>query len=519
MKLTRISITNLLGIEALETTIHPEGAIATGGNAAGKTSFIKAVRAALEAAGVDSSAIRIGADKSEIILDTDAAVKIRRGITSSGSSLTVTNKDGDKWARPQTRLTELVGATLDPLAFYLASPNERRKQILAAMPVTVTTEDLKRWTGADYDVTEGRHGLEVIASVRKDYYDERTEANRTVKAAEAAHKAADEEFGRLVTPDLAGVEVPSAGEEDKPVLEAEQRKRELEQRQRVAEEQAEQAKGTRQRIATLRDQASTKERNARPAVPAEDMRRADVEQRDACDEVSRLKDELAQAELRKRRADERLADLSTQNESHLEWMAAAGKLRAQADDLETTLAETSIEAPAPADLEAAEAGIVEARRHAELVGRARAAHNAAVEAASLGDELAKAKKHAADLDAIVQRLTTEAPAEVAKRSQAISGLSFGDKGITLDGKAIDNLSGAEQLRFAVDLAKRASKAKILVVDGLERLDKTRLREFVSYATADGFQLLATLVTDGPLHIVEPSRITLVGPDQATEVRS
>jgi hypothetical protein len=506
MKLTRISITNLLGIAALETAIHPDGAIATGGNAAGKTSFIKAVRAALESAGVDSSAIRIGSERSEILLDTDAALRIRRGITHTGSSLTVTNKDGDRWSKPQTRLTELVGATLDPLAFYLASPDERRKQILTAMPVTVTTEDLKRWTGDDWDVKEGRHGLEVIAEVRKDYYEARTEANRVVKAAEAACKAALGDADLLATPDLADIVVPPAGEEDKTVLEAEQRKRELEQQQRAAVEHEKRTEGTRARIAAIRDEAETLANSQVKQPTPESLQETESAIEAVKLEYAETKRKLGQLEARWQTLTAQKQEWIRSNEVFTRVASEWATKKKQAEALEASLAETAIVQPTAEEFASADAAITEAKRHADLIQRARAAKDARGRSTMRAADLADAEEKAAKLDTIVQRLTTDAPAEVAKRSQAIPGLSFSDKGITLDGKAIDNLSGAEQLRFAVDLAKRASKAKILVVDGLERLDRTRLREFVSYATAGGFQLLATLVTDGPLHIVEPSKI-------------
>ena len=62
------------------------------------------------------------------------------------------------------------------------------------------------------------------------------------------------------------------------------------------------------------------------------------------------------------------------------------------------------------------------------------------------------------------------------------------------------------MRFAVRLAKRANaKSKILIVDGLERLDAVHGVEFVKEATTDGWQLFATRVADGELVVeaIEP----------------
>jgi hypothetical protein len=73
--------------------------------------------------------------------------------------------------------------------------------------------------------------------------------------------------------------------------------------------------------------------------------------------------------------------------------------------------------------------------------------------------------------------------------------------VTLDGVALSDLSGAEQMRFSIDLSKRLNPvAGILIVDGLERLDDDALDAFVEMATADGHQLIGTRVSRGELVI-------------------
>ncbi len=145
IKLTGIRLENFGCFELFEAAFGPGANIIMGDIAKGKTTLLKGIRAALESVGVDQSAIRLGADKANVMVNLQAlneALKVRRSVTASGSTLAVTNDKGDKWSRPQTRLADMLGATLDPLAFYLAKPEERRRQILSAMPVAVTAEDL-----------------------------------------------------------------------------------------------------------------------------------------------------------------------------------------------------------------------------------------------------------------------------------------------------------------------------------------------------------------------------------------
>lgn len=517
MKITRLRISNFLGVEHLDATIPPAGAIATGSNAVGKTTVLKAIHAALAAQGIGPEAVRLGADRAEILLDMDA-VTVRRAISSNGNSLTVTTAEGDRWAKPQTRLTNLLGATLDPLAFYLASPAERRKLILAAMPVEVTAEDLQRWTGEEWTPKAGMHGLEVVADVRKHYYDMRAEANKVAKAAVQAAQDAAAKAAALARPELEDVRVPDIGDEDAEVRAAELHRESIVSRRKAAEEQTKRSEGTRARIAELRRKADDKENNARPTVPVELREQVVLEWRAAGDEVVRLEDLLVEAKEKHHRLSQKLDDIASQDEQHAMAMSEAAKLRAQSDDLEQSLASVAVTAPTDAEIAAANETLAGYRDRAKLVKEARVARSAQLEAIGADALADKSQRDADALGDIVSRLTTEAPTELATRSQLIPGLVLTEDSITLDGRALDNLSGAEQLRFAVDLAKRLSKAKIIVVDGLERLDATRMREFVAYATAEGWQLIGSRVTEGELVLeaIEPSRVTieLVAPEAA-----
>lgn len=513
MKITKLTIKDFCGIAHLEADIPPDGAIAKGGNARGKTTVLRAIHAALAAQGVGPEAIRIGAERAEIMVDLDA-LRVRRAITAKGNTLTVTNAQGDKWSKPQSRLTELLGATLDPLAFFLASPAERRKQILAAMPVTCTAEDCQRWTGEAHAPEDGQHGLETIAVLRQRYYDRRTDVNRSAKAsaetARVKREAAD--AARAAAPGAA-LEVGAARAH---LADAMAAITALEQRRDQASEQERRTAGTRERIAKLRADAQAMQAAIVGPVDAEDRQYQEHEVEQASAEVERLTAELADAKGRLETARVALRRCIEVDEKAKKDQRAADALRGQADELEATLAETAIAAPTPEEIAAAADAACKARDDVDASEAMVAADTAW---ADYEDAKVQADADAAaaeELDAIVDTLTNKAPAELAARSEMIPGLAIDGAAITLDGRALDQLSGAEQLRFAVDLAKRASKAKILVVDGLERLDATRLREFVAYACAGGWQLLATKVTDGDLSIeaIEPGRVTVVEPSPA-----
>lgn len=507
MKITHIKITNFLGLEQLESDVPADGAIVTGGNARGKTSVFKAILAALHAQGVGAEAVRMGADRAEILLDLDA-IRVRRAITAAGNTLTVTTAEGDKWGKPQTRLNTLLGSTLDPLAFYLATAAERRKQILAACPVEVTTEDFKTWTGQVWPISEGEHGLAVLDRVRKRYYDERAAVNTKVKEAEANHIAAAEKAGRLACP-ITGIDY---GDAEKNAKDAEETLACLRSREESAKAQEKRTEGTRARISSLRQQYDEMSKEAERLMPhASAMAKAGDALAEARSKFAQLEEDLKKAKAVLADAHKAYMDLAKLQDDSNEITANAASVAAQAKDLEDTLAETSIVAPTVEEMLTAE---MNAKGTAQILDAKKIADEfaaATTEAERLGDIVADTRAEAERLDRIVKTLSTTAPVELAARSHTIQGLTFEDGEIRLDGRAIDNLSGAEQLRFAVDLAKRASKAKILVVDGLERLDAEQFQSFVSYATKDGYQVIGTRVTGGELRIeaIEPSRVTII----------
>jgi len=509
MKITHLEITNFLGISHLVADVPDAGAVVTGGNAQGKTAVLKAIAAALSAQGVGPEAIRIGADKAEILVDLDELLKVRRAITKAGDSLTVTTAEGDRWAKPQTRLTTMLGSTLDPLSFYLAKPAERRAQILAACPVVVTAEDLRLWTGEDLDVPAGKHGIDVVDEVRKRFYDERRRVNAEAKVASQKVEEARAHADAIAKPEHEGLVL----NEDEQILVrvAVAALEDLRRRQADAAAMEQRTQGTRAKVAKLLADAVALEQGAPMGTDQETMDRLTAEWKAAGEKVSALRDKLRDAELAHRLASERVNDAVSANERHEKPIKKAEVLRSQAGDLEVTLAETAIVAPMAEELTAAEQALERAHAHARLIEEARAAHVAMANAALVGDAADDIRAEAERLDRIVTTLSTTAPVELAARSNAIPGLAFVDGTIALDGRALDNLSGAEQLRFAVDLAKRMSKAKILVVDGLERLDAEQFEAFVKYATADGWQVIGTRVTGGELRIeaIEPSRVTVV----------
>lgn len=508
----RVVIKNYRGIEALEVEPSSRGAVAKGANGSGKTSFLKALRAALAAQDIGSDAIRQGADSAEILVDIDA-VHVRRSITQKGSSLAVT-KDGFKAPKPQTYLAELLGTSpLDPMDLLTLKAKERRQKILEALPVTVTVEQLRKWWPKcpdNYDVSG--HGLEVVETLRGKIYDKRTAVNKAAKdartnaneakaLAEAAAKEAPEQL-----PDMTRLQLVH---ED-----AKARTLNLIVRGKEAKASEERTAATTSKIATLREEAEAitfayvtdeeisafrkaeyQARHERQCA-AERLEEARLAYNKTIDAHTIAEDNLKGANTRRE-----LADKAVQKRTALEEQAAM---------LESAVQAASVQAPTKEEMdEACKAesiacdAFIQAKVARDAQEKAKAEKNTAdaAEAAAIA-----AESEAERLGGLVKALANDAPRELLAQCDGIPGLTLEGDDVRLDGVSLDALCGAEQVRFAVQVAKRANaRTKILVVDGLERLDPQAYATFVNESTADGWQLIASRVDAGQmiLESIEP----------------
>lgn len=176
MKIVKLTIHNFLKLKDVEMNPSKTNVI-VGKNKQGKTSILKAIRAAFTG-DADSSSIRIGEGKAEITVELDE-LNIKRTITEKGNYLDISNKEGMKMPAPQKYLDGILGTfSFNPIEFFEKKPVERKKYLLNAIKLTISQDELAQYTGEklaglDYDT----HALEVVEQARKFYYDKRTAAN------------------------------------------------------------------------------------------------------------------------------------------------------------------------------------------------------------------------------------------------------------------------------------------------------------------------------------------------------
>jgi len=497
----RVIIKNYRGIEERNINVAEAGALIKGRNGSGKTSILNAIESALLARDVAPEAIRKGADKAEILVDLDAH-SVRRVITQKGNTLTVT-KEGMRAPAPQTYLMNLLGTcSLSPMDLLLLKGKARKAKVLEAFDCHLTIEQLRQWVPKipdGFDVSG--HGLEVLERARAKAYEQRTRANAEAKiarqdASKAAKHLAD-------TPD-----VGSSDYEYGPVTrEVEAAKADLVAlKSRAAEykRSSERTAATRAKIAELHAKAKA-ERAGAVEVSSDELDKWRETVVSCHERVCELEAALRFAQENLKDARDALNELENKHNAFACAMSNAVKFEGQAAELEVAIAQASVEPVSEEDLARATVRVADANAASLLMQthvEASAEHFVAKEelaAAEVKAHLAEAE--AARLDAIVKALTNEAPAALLAQSEGIPGLSLRDDDVLLDGISLDSLCGAEQVRFCVEVARRANaKSKVLVVDGLERLDPEQCDTFIHEATRDGWQLLATRVDRGDVVI-------------------
>ncbi len=185
-KIQLLSVSNVIGIEEIE--VQPgHVTVIKGKNGLGKSSILKSIQAAFQSRGMEGKLVHGDAEQGEVRLILDDGTKIERKIKQDGTTtVNITNADGDRKAKPQTILDELVGSGLNfnPVDFLKLSGKERRDLLLRAVNITVTNDDLMKWFGEVLPVDTSKPGIEVLENCQRYLYEQRKTANAVVKERE-----------------------------------------------------------------------------------------------------------------------------------------------------------------------------------------------------------------------------------------------------------------------------------------------------------------------------------------------
>lgn len=188
-----------------------------------------------------------------------------------------------------------------------------------------------------------------------------------------------------------------------------------------------------------------------------------------------LTQQQAHVEREIRDAEERLAGLRARNDALNADVAAASKTVEKLQDVPTE------------DIEAQIAG-------AETINAQVAANRQ--KQAAIAEAREYQAKHTA-LDSAIDAVRKARTALLEGASMPLPGLTVEAGDVLYNGAAWDCMSGSEQLRVAVAIARGDNPAcGFVLLNDLERMDLDTLREFSEWAVSEGLQIIATRVSTG-----------------------
>lgn len=466
MKIVKLAVRNFLGISDFEAILGPGVNVVHGQNGSGKSSLLKAIWKAFFGGKSDapwvihrlkSGDVELGKGKAadfpevaEILVELDGALKVRRRIAERGSFVQVTKKEGPidvEITSPQKFLDALVPqGSLNPVEFFKASPAERRRILLAAVPATLTHEDiadiLAEYTLPPQDWWKSfaptRVGLTELGEIEILLMERR----RAAWSEKEHHEEASKAEAKKLPPNYAAEDVPDVA---------------------AVLRRLDEANFSVQAHGDARD-ALSKAELARDAAQDTWKRLAQ--------EMDNLKIKIASAtidiENAELKVDERQAFLDAKVSAVVDPEPIKATLRALEERREWRKAWD-------------EAKLHEAER-----------------------ETFAAAVRAYD-DAMRKGIRTEAPRLLWSRldQTPLRGLDIGMDGdrITVKGTDIDNLSASEQIKIALAIARAtAGELKTICVDGFEVLDTKTREAFRKEAAEDGYQYIIASVSEGPLTV-------------------
>jgi DNA repair exonuclease SbcCD ATPase subunit len=449
MKIKRIQIKNILGLEELE--IEPGiVTVISGGNETGKTSTLEAIRATL-GRGNDATLLRKGAEAGEVVLELDDDTVIKNKVTDK-CSRTVTHPKFGRLSKGQTILESLNDSLgINPIQFLLAKPEARLNLFLEAIPLKLTADQLRDMpieTLREVDLDQ--HALQVIAKLSKMLYDERTGVNRVVKDKETTARQMRDSLPAK----------PEDGDWNKALQEA---GREFQQLQ----------KDSLLRANGIKDDARAAVDAAKSLFFAHKIR---VER-----ELSAAIEDLrAKAEAEIRRADEACAKEMEEISHHRDERLSAADKEYQP-------------------------------RHQELsekIGQARAMMQAHERSKSALEYITRLESEAKTADEQSLALTTQIKKleslklELLKQLP-IPGAEVKDGDIYIDDIPFDRVNNSRRVKFAMQLAM-LRKSPLIIVDSIEQLDQSAFEAFKKEAfltgKRNGVQFILSRVTEGALQI-------------------
>ena len=478
------------------TDINKKLVAFVGKNRKGKTSWIKAITTGLKGT-TDTSVIREGAEKSEIMLDLEG-LQVQRTITRKGQNkLKVITKDGDIKASPQSFLDGLLSDfSFDPIGFVAMNKTERMKYLRELFKTRITPAHLEGVVNAellaDMKIDYTEDGLSVCQKIEDILYPLRRERNKATAQKKALYEATvrplkETNFNPKFKDRSAEIEVGEAA---------------LNNLIADAQIKARQADGTAALIARVKDKISAaqaqkeKLRNNENFPFVAHLDALEKESRELTAQIKLLVEQRNVVEDKRDTAtaikgsidsidrEIELHNNTVENLPKVEDVPDINALQAQLNDLLVLKVENN------KDLK-----LLNIHKNAEM----------------LLSDWTELQAQADQLTESIKKLRKDVPERLSSEAQfPIPELRFEGDQVFIGKVSMEHLSTSEQVGVALRIVRELNKQaplKVLCLDRAEILDDDSLNEFTKQIEADEFQYFITIVSHkgqkmpaGSLHV-------------------
>ena len=482
----RLTVRDYLGIRAIDLAPGKLTVLA-GENGQGKSSILKAIRAAF--AGIGEVQIRQGAESASIELDL-GELTITRQRTATGTRLEVRDAAGAVQRKPQALLNAITGSVgaLNPVALMRSQPREQRGLLLQALRLELP-DDARESAVPQRD---GEHPLEYLVRLVETLEERRRVIGQQGRDALGELRRQQDELRGLGPDDAVYPTMDDAQV---------QRLAAREQRARVETEAQAWDRASAAAVSRTTEMASAKIERSRLSVP--DVVAADTAMGAAENEVTRLRLRVDDAEGDLARARAALVVAEQAETAAREAVSAARRVAQRAVHLEERIAELQRDGvdlgPRP-DVEAVGAAVAAAEQAVRdaTIGQQRATLQAAIAAAE-ADQGARREVYET-ATARISYLRDALPARLlAAAAGELEGVSVERDGLRWHGRPLEDCATSEQIRICLRIVQMLSgDLGVICVDGIEALSESSRSEVYAAIAEDPYQYVVTRVgTPGP----------------------
>ena len=498
---------NCLGITELNCKVGKVNII-SGENGQGKTSILEIIEKAFTNNSRRPDFIKKGADKASIFIQLEDGTEIKRTITNKSNRADVT-KDGMKALKVETFLKNLIsGLSFNPVDFISKSEKEQSDILFSVIPMSITKEQLKEWFNEEllFDLSE--HGLKVLKKIENYYYEKRRGANADVKAFTSDY---DSIIAQLP------VEYNADQWRDISLSELVHQADNARQVNNFIEQAKDLISGfetTKQSInnkydLTVKETNQVLQDNIQKAKESVQQQKNLIENniQALCEEIEKYKKLINECtnkiNIKKhelKTIDENVVDIkieSLTNENSIVLKNIENNRSKELNEASERIskAQNYINENQITDIEALKSKIELTEKMKNYVS----IHDNAIKTAAI---LKNYQELAAKYDRLLEK-TKKLSTELIKKSQMpIENLGIDENmRITINGLPLSNLSTAEQIKVAMNIARAtAGGLKLICVDKFEALSTNAQKEFLEEAEKDDFQYFISKVDDGNMKI-------------------